>query len=187
MLLPLPLTLSLFLSTPMGGILPALPDLPSLDEILPALEGVLPSLDTVLQREGRLKALDTTTRTSRSPEGLDGGTNYTPGTYTNVPLTGANEGSGAKATIVVSEDGSVGSVTLTAFGRNYSATDQLTADPAALGGGDGFSVDVAGVASTLPSLSDVLPVLGELTDVLPTLDPCYSNDPVTGECRPGYR
>lgn len=182
----LPLSLTLFLSTP-TGILPSLPSLPGLDAILPSLESVLPSLDTVLKREGRLLELDTSTRTTRSPAGLDGGTNYVPGTYTNVELIGADEGSGAKATIVVNDDGAVSSVTLTAFGRDYSASDQLTADPAALGGGDGFSVDVAGVVNTLPSLSDVLPTLGGLTDILPSLDPCLTNDPVTGECRPGYR
>ncbi|MFO0057319.1 MAG: hypothetical protein ACK55B_05800, partial [Cyanobacteriota bacterium] len=99
-------------------------------------------------------------------EGLDPGKGYKPGTYTDVPLSsGSGGGSGAKATVVVGDDGTVSSVSLTAFGKNYEGGDTLSASDAKLGGGggSGFSVDVSNVRSTLPSLDDVL------KNVLPSL------------------
>ena len=64
---------------------------------------------------------------------LVGGTNYGPGTYTNVPLTGGT-GSNAQATIVVGAGGDVTSVTLSARGINYTAADSLSAAASNLGG-----------------------------------------------------
>lgn len=73
---------------------------------------------------------------------VTGGTLYTNGTYTNVPLTGGT-GTGAKATIVVS-GGSVTTVTITTAGNYYLAGDVLSATAASIGGtGSGFSVPVA--------------------------------------------
>lgn len=76
-----------------------------------------------------------------------GGTNYTNGTYPNVPLTGGS-GLGAMATVTVS-GGSVTSVVITAGGSGYVAnTDTLSANSSNLGGtGLGFSVPVTSVAS----------------------------------------
>jgi len=99
-----------------------------------------------------------------SPEGLGPGSNYTPGTYTDVPLTGGS-GAGARGTVVVGEDGTVSSVSLTVFGKNYQSGESLSVSDAKLGGGggSGFSVDVSNVDITPPSLDDVL------RNVLPTL------------------
>ncbi|MEI6483339.1 MAG: flagellin [Betaproteobacteria bacterium] len=72
---------------------------------------------------------------------VNGGTGYTPGTYTNVPLTGSASGTGAKATIVVAAGGAISSVTLTAAGSNYQLGDTLSAS-ASIGPGTGFSVPV---------------------------------------------
>ena len=74
---------------------------------------------------------------------ITGGSLYTPGTYTNVALTGGT-GSGAKATIVVGGGGAVSTVTITSPGTFYSVADVLSASAASIGGtGSGFSVPVA--------------------------------------------
>lgn len=75
-----------------------------------------------------------------------GGSGYTNGTYTNIPLLSASTGSGAKATIVVA-GGSVTNVTLTDGGIGYAAGETLTANNALLGGGTLFSIDVDTVTS----------------------------------------
>jgi hypothetical protein len=75
---------------------------------------------------------------------ITGGSSYTNGTYTNVPLTGGT-GTGATATIVVST-GAVSSVTIasTGTGSGYAYGDTLSASAANIGGtGSGFSVPVA--------------------------------------------
>ena len=71
------------------------------------------------------------------------GSSYSPGTYTDVALTGGT-GSGAKATIVVEAGGGVSGVDLTEGGEGYLGTDQLSADDGSLGGGGGagFTVEV---------------------------------------------
>jgi flagellin len=74
---------------------------------------------------------------------VNGGTGYTPGTYTNVPLTGSASGTGAKATIVVAAGGAISAVTLTAAGSNYQLGDTLSLSASGpLGSGTGFSVPV---------------------------------------------
>ncbi|MEO6610746.1 MAG: hypothetical protein ABIT05_01395 [Chitinophagaceae bacterium] len=71
-----------------------------------------------------------------------GGTLYTNGTYTNVPLTGGT-GQQARATIVVA-GGVVTTVTLTQGGYGYTVADSMSALAANIGGtGSGFSVPVA--------------------------------------------
>ena len=73
---------------------------------------------------------------------VTGGSSYTNGTYTAVPLTGGN-GSGAQATVVVS-GGAVSTVTITTAGTRYVVGDVLSAAAANIGGtGSGFSVPVA--------------------------------------------
>lgn len=77
-----------------------------------------------------------------------GGTLYTTGTYTNVPLTGGS-GSGALATIVVS-GGAVTTITITTVGHNYKTSDTLLSAAAAnIGGtGSGFTFSVAALNFT---------------------------------------
>jgi hypothetical protein len=81
---------------------------------------------------------------------LVGGSSYTNGTYTNVPLTGGS-GSGAQALVVVSTN-TVTSVTITAGGQYYAVGDTLSAASSSIGGtGSGFSVKVATVDSQFAS------------------------------------
>ena len=77
---------------------------------------------------------------------LVGGSVYTNGTYTTVPLTGGS-GTGAKATVTVSGN-AVTVVTITTEGNSYLIGDTLSAASASIGGtGSGFSVKVATVDS----------------------------------------
>ena len=73
---------------------------------------------------------------------ITGGSAYTNGTYTLVPLTGGS-GTGAQATIVVAGN-AVTTVTVTTVGNYYDVGDVLSATAASIGGtGSGFSVPVA--------------------------------------------
>jgi hypothetical protein len=89
---------------------------------------------------------------------LVGGTSYTNGTYTGVPLSyvTSGTGSGASATIVVSGN-SVNSVTITGGGFGYLLYDKLTAAASSIGGtGSGFSIQVATLnESFTPSKNNV--------------------------------
>ena len=77
---------------------------------------------------------------------LVGGSAYTNGTYTTVPLTGGS-GTGAEATVIVSGN-AVTTVTITTEGNSYLIGDTLSAASASIGGtGSGFSVKVATVDS----------------------------------------
>ena len=71
-----------------------------------------------------------------------GGTLYTNGTYTNIPLTGGS-GAGAVATITIA-GGIVTTVTLTNGGNFYMVGDSLSFDAAniGVGSGSGFSIPV---------------------------------------------
>jgi len=62
---------------------------------------------------------------------LNGGATYTPGTYTNVPLTGGT-GTGAIATIVVSDAGVVSSIQIQTSGSGYRKADYLGVDDESL-------------------------------------------------------
>jgi hypothetical protein len=79
---------------------------------------------------------------------ITGGTNYTSGTYTNIPLTGGS-GAGAVATITIAA-GIVTSVTLTNGGNFYMVGDVLSFDAAniGVGSGSGFSIPVTAVNNT---------------------------------------
>jgi hypothetical protein len=74
---------------------------------------------------------------------ITGGSGYANATYTNIALT-SSYGNGARATIVVS-GGAVTTVTLTNRGQGYVVNDLLSAAPASIGGGAGFSVPVAAI------------------------------------------
>lgn len=63
-----------------------------------------------------------------------GGTDYTTGAYTNVPLTGGT-GTGATADITVA-GGAVTAVTIVQRGTGYTVGDSLSADVADLGGSE---------------------------------------------------
>jgi len=77
----------------------------------------------------------------------NGGSLYTNGTYTNVPLTGGS-GSGAIATIVVSGQ-AVTSITLTNTGNFYAVGDILSTSSSYIGGsGSGLSITVLTVNNT---------------------------------------
>lgn len=76
---------------------------------------------------------------------ITGGTNYTSGTYTNIPLTGGS-GAGAVATITIAA-GIVTTVTLTNGGNFYIVGDTLSFSAAniGVGSGSGFSIPVTAV------------------------------------------
>jgi hypothetical protein len=77
---------------------------------------------------------------------LVGGANYTPGTYSNVALTGGT-GSGARASITVGAGGDVTAVTLTSRGIGYTVADSMSAAASSLGGftnGVGTTGSIAG-------------------------------------------
>jgi hypothetical protein len=108
---------------------------------------------------GSITFPDGTTAAISGPIGtlgaITGGTLYTNGTYTNVPLTGGSGGSSALATIVVA-GGAVTSVTITSGGQRYLSSDTgLSAAASTIGGtGSGFSVPV----STLSRSDAVIPI-----------------------------
>jgi hypothetical protein len=80
-----------------------------------------------------------------STASLTSGTLYTPGTYTDVALTGGS-GSGATADIIVNSSGYVSSVTLQNGGSFYQVGDTLSAATSSIGGtGSGFSITVTSV------------------------------------------
>ena len=72
---------------------------------------------------------------------FDIGESYTPGTYTNVSLSGGT-GTGAKANIVVKQDGTVQSVQISNNGLNYSQGDKLTLSDQTVGAGVGFVIRI---------------------------------------------
>jgi hypothetical protein len=78
---------------------------------------------------------------------ITGGSNYTNGVYSNVPLTGGN-GAGAIGTITVSS-GAVTAVSITTGGNFYTVGNTLSADSTYLGGsGSGFSCTVATISNS---------------------------------------
>ena len=108
--------------------------------------------------EGNGIPVDTTilTITASGIDGLDnlvGGSGYTDGTYTDVPMI-FGSGLGAKATIVVSGN-AVTSVTITTIGASYQVGDTISADKDDIGGtGAGFTIDVASIWAQMIKLSN---------------------------------
>ena len=83
---------------------------------------------------------------------ITGGTLYTNGTYTNVPLTGGS-GANATATVVVSGN-AVTSVTITLRGASYAVGNALSALNTNIGGtGSGFSIPVSAIYAQTITLS----------------------------------
>ncbi|WP_223618638.1 hypothetical protein, partial [Acinetobacter baumannii] len=62
---------------------------------------------------------------------LNGGADYAPGTYTNVPLTGGS-GTGATSIVVVSDAGVVSSISIQDKGTGYRKADYLGIDDESL-------------------------------------------------------
>lgn len=79
---------------------------------------------------------------------INAGSLYTPGVYTQVPLTGGN-GSNATATITVSMTGAVSSVTLNDGGVFYVPGDVLSFNAASIGSGtgSGFTINVSSISN----------------------------------------
>lgn len=102
--------------------------------------------------------------------GLEGGEDYTDGTYTNVPLVGTSIGNGALATFLISGN-VVTSVTLTNPGKLYQNTEVLQVDPANVGGtGDSFQITVS---SLVPG--SIRPVY----DAGNSIQPRWNNDDIS--------
>lgn len=77
---------------------------------------------------------------------ITGGSNYTNGSYFDVPLTGGS-GSGALATIVVSGN-AITSVILANGGSYYVVGDTLSVASTSIPSGSGFSIPVATVSNS---------------------------------------
>ncbi len=81
-----------------------------------------------------------------------GGSGYTPGTYINVPLAGGS-GAGAKATVVVGNNGKISSVTTTDVGNGaYVPGDVLTLANTNIGGA-GSGVVIGALSAGTPALA----------------------------------
>ena len=74
--------------------------------------------------------------------GLQGGSNYTTGTHTNVPAVGGS-GTGATLDLTIGVGGVVLSATLSGAGTGYTVGDGLTVTT--LGPGTGFAIFVCGI------------------------------------------
>lgn len=97
---------------------------------------------------------------------ISGGTSYTNGTYTGVPLTYVTSGNGyaAVANITVS-GGAVTAVTIIAGGCSYLPSEYLTAPAASIGGtGSGFSVIVNTILPCFAPSGDNLWQFDSFTD-----------------------
>jgi hypothetical protein len=80
-----------------------------------------------------------------------GGSGYTTGTHTGVSIVGAQNGSGAQATVVVT-GGIVTSVTVTLGGSNYLFEDTFTLSGGGIGSGTGFQGSISALASITSNL-----------------------------------
>lgn len=99
--------------------------------------------------------------------GLTGGSAYTNGTYTNVPLTGG-AGNSALATITVAGN-AVTSVVITNLGKLYLDGDILSALAANIGGtGTGFTTTVSSIINPRP-----------VYDATNSVQPLWNNDDIS--------
>jgi hypothetical protein len=94
---------------------------------------------------------------------ITGGSGYTDGSYTDVPLTGG-EGANATADITVS-GGTVTAVTIVVRGAGYQIGDDLSADDSDLGGGggSGFSIPVDAIYTQALELSQAATGTGSVS------------------------
>ena len=105
---------------------------------------------------------------------ITGGSNYADGTYSEVPLTTSGNGSGAKATVVVSS-GAVTTVTITSEGISYNVGDTCSADNINLGNntgpaGSGFTFTITNTRREVFVKADAAHQLsvGSIVNVQPT-------------------
>jgi hypothetical protein len=80
-----------------------------------------------------------------------GGSGYTTGTHIGVSIVGAQNGSDAQATVVVT-GGIVTSVTVTLGGSNYLFEDTFTLSGGGIGSGTGFQGSISALASITSNL-----------------------------------
>ena len=95
---------------------------------------------------------------------ITGGTLYTAGTYTDVPLTGGS-GTGARANIIVSGGAVTGvSITAAAWNGGYKVGDTLSALAANIGGtGSGFLFTLTGLTGLPPGATIIAKVTSNAT------------------------
>lgn len=108
--------------------------------------------------------------------GLVGGSSYTNGVYSNVPLTGGL-GNSALATITVSGN-IVTQVVVTNPGKLYAINDVLSVSAANIGGtGSGFSITVSSILNPRPiytSNGSVQPLWSD-SDISTIVDYCLED------------
>ena len=75
------------------------------------------------------------------------GTDYTPGTYSNVATTGGS-GTGLTLDITVSGGGVITSVAVNTSGTGYTVSDVIVPDAGIIGEGDGLVITVASVSAS---------------------------------------
>ena len=115
---------------------------PTSDQYAAGQSFLVPSFDPILG--GSYNPTGTSTLGPIATLGaITGGSGYTSGTYTGVPLTGGT-GQGATADITVTA-GIVTAVTLQATGYGYTVADSLSASTYYLGAGTLFAIPVATV------------------------------------------
>ena len=106
---------------------------------------------------------------------VTGGSNYTNGTFTNVPLTGGT-GSGARATIVVSAN-AVSTTTITTKGSGYTVSDTLSASASTIGNGIQTLGTITGGGAY--TANGILTLKNRVDGTLYT-NGTYTNVPLTG-------
>jgi hypothetical protein len=134
---------------------------------------------------GTTFVLATATSGAKILNTLVGGTLYTNGTYSNVPLTGGSGGS-ATANITVSGN-AVTSVTLVLAGAGYQVGDVLSADNVNIGTtGSGFTINVSALYGLVIEMSSA--ATGTATETLtfstpPDLISVYQHEIGTDEIK----
>jgi hypothetical protein len=110
---------------------------------------------------------------------ITGGSGYTNGSYTNVPLQGGT-GYSMYATIVV-QLGSITNVIVTSPGVNYTEGDMLTVQASDVGGtGSGFTGQVAQISNNTVGINGIIQKFGTIAGGSGYISGGYSNVPLTG-------
>ena len=109
---------------------------------------------------------------------FDIGESYTPGEWNNVSLSGGT-GTGAKANIVVKQDGTVQSVEISDNGLNYSQGDKLTVSnpDQTVGPGVGFVIRITALPWTATAVGNFAWDVNDIatTSLRVTFDNCSVN------------